>query len=278
MIENPVQHSEPSVALCLGGMDPSGGAGLLRDVLTLSALGVHPMVISLAETIQNGLACTYIEAPSASPLLRLEALRPHLSGHWGVKVGLCAVDGDHLRSLVALLREMAPPVRIWDPIQAPSVGSRLHSDTGLRRLAGILLSDGEWVVCPNRLEAAALMGSQPGDSAVDPERLARPWLDLGARAVWLKGGHDEGTKGGSTQVEDLWITRDRVQSLGAGPRLSGERRGTGCTLASAWLGFRLRGMDEVSAALEAVRWLRGRWGMAFMPGGVGRPCFGPEPS
>ena len=37
------------VGLCLGGLDPSGGAGLLRDVMTLAALGVQPMAVCTAE-------------------------------------------------------------------------------------------------------------------------------------------------------------------------------------------------------------------------------------
>ena len=60
------------VALCLGGMDPSAGAGVLRDVLTLSGLGVHPMVVSTAETLQNGIACLRITGPALSSALRLE--------------------------------------------------------------------------------------------------------------------------------------------------------------------------------------------------------------
>lgn len=240
--------------------------------MTLAALRVHPMVVPLAETIQNGLGCAFIDAPVTSPLLRLEALRPHLTGRWGVKMGLCALDGDGFRSIVALLRELDPPERIWDPIQAPSVGVGLHDAARLRRMAEVLLSDGRWVVCPNRLEAACLSGLTQNESDhIEPEGLAKPWLEMGAQAVWLKGGHAEGET-----VEDLWITREGVQGLGVWPRLPGEVRGTGCTLASAWLGFRLRGLDEIRAAVEAARWLRDRWRRAFSPGGAGRPCFSPE--
>ena len=66
--------STPPVVLCLGGMDPSGGAGLLRDALSLAELGCQPMAVSLAETLQNGLACLRIEAPGLDPVQRLEAL------------------------------------------------------------------------------------------------------------------------------------------------------------------------------------------------------------
>jgi hydroxymethylpyrimidine/phosphomethylpyrimidine kinase len=261
------QPFAPPIALCLGGVDPSSGAGLFRDVMTLSALGVFPMAVPVAETIQSGLGCSMIEAPSTSPLLRLDALRPHLTGRWGVKLGLCALEADQLRAVVDLLREMVPTVRIWDPILAPSVGVGLHTGSHLRRMAELLLGDGQWIVCPNRVEAEALASA----SERDPETLAHPWLALGARAVWLKGGHDSGG-----QVEDFWITGKGSVSLGAWPRLAGERRGTGCTLASAWLGFRLKGMQDIEAAVEAAQWLRSRWDQALAPGSAGRPSFMPE--
>jgi hydroxymethylpyrimidine/phosphomethylpyrimidine kinase len=267
MSESSTQPSAPPVALCLGGVDPSSGAGLFRDVMTLASLGIHPMAVPVAETIQSGLGCSFIEAPGTSPLLRIDALRPHLADPWGLKLGLCALEIEQLRLVLALLRELAPSVRIWDPIQAPSVGVGLHSSGGIKRMAETLLGDGEWIVSPNRVEAAAL----GGHSEADPEALAQPWLALGAKAVWLKGGHASGD-----QVEDFWITREGACSLGAWPRLPGERRGTGCTLASAWLGLRLRGMSEIEAAVRAAQWLREHWEQAFAPGGAGRPCFAPE--
>jgi len=263
--------SAPPLALCLGGMDPSGGAGILRDALTLAELGSQPMTVSLAETLQNGLACTRIEAPGIDPVLRVETLAPHLTGRWGVKLSLCALGAGDFRHLCATLRHLAPPVRIWDPILAPSAGVGLHDGADLRRMAGDLLPMGGWVVCPNRGEAAAFAGLPPeAILSAGTATLAEPWLEAGAAAVWLKGGH-----AGGDQVQDLWITREGIQPLEATPRLQGERRGTGCLLSAAWLGWRLQGMDDLGAAREAVRGLRRRWPQAFAPGGVGRAMFGP---
>jgi hydroxymethylpyrimidine/phosphomethylpyrimidine kinase len=255
----------------MGGMDPSAGAGLLRDVMTLAELGVHPMAIPVAETIQNGAACSFIEAPSTSALLRLEALRPHLGGNWGVKLGLCDLDFGDFRSLLGAITDLKPQLRIWDPIQAPTSGVSLHESSKLRRMAETLLRHEGWVIAPNRMEAFAIAGFQAREAVdVDPQQLAAPMLSMGARAVWLKGGH-----GAGDQIEDFWVTREACTSLGAFPRLEGDRRGTGCTLASAWLGFRLRGEEESEAARSAAAWLRSRWDQAFTPGGFGRPTFHP---
>ncbi len=255
----------PPVALLLGGLDPSAGAGVLRDALTVAAHGVQPMVVPTAETLQNGVACLQIGAPGMSPRLRLEALAPHLSGRWGVKLGLADLDLDELAGLASDLKTLKPEAAIWDPVLAPTAGVGLHDGRALARMADRLLTAFPWVVTPNRLEAAAL-ADLPSDA--DPVMLARPLLDRGASAVWLKGGHGEGL-----QVEDLWITREGVTSLGVAPRLDGERRGTGCTLASSWLALRLKGATEIDAAREAAAWLRSRWDHAFTPGDAGRPMF-----
>ena len=266
--------SAPPVALSLGGMDPSGGAGLLRDAMALAELGCQPMTVSLAETLQNGLACSRIDAPAMDPVRRLEMLAPHLAGRWGVKIGLCAVEADTFRRLCATLRHLAPPLRIWDPILAPTAGVGLHDGGDLRLMATHLLPMGGWVVSPNRGEAAAYAGLPPeAIRDASAEVLAAPWLEAGAEAVWLKGGHAPGDL-----IQDLWITQKGIEPLDASPRLPGQRRGTGCLLLASWLGLRLRGLEERAAAREATRRLRERWELAFVPGGVGRPMFAPLPT
>lgn len=263
----------PPTALCLGGMDPSGGAGLLRDALTLSELGCHPMAVSLAETLQNGLACTRIDPPTVDPVARVENLAPHLTGRWGLKLSLCALEATAFRRLCATLRHLAPPICIWDPILAPSAGVGLHDGSDLQRMATDLFPASRWVVSPNRGEAAAFAGLPPEamrDATV--EALTSPWLEAGAEAVWLKGGHASGS-----HVQDIWVTRQGVTLLPSAPRLPGERRGTGCLLSATWLGLRLLGRDDLQAAAESAHRLRQRWDRAFSPGGIGRPMFSPAP-
>lgn len=255
------------VALCLGGMDPSGGAGLLRDACTCQELGVHAMGVSLAETVQNGLGCRRVAPPRLDPAEQLAALSVHLTGAWGVKVGLCALEPEALQRLAQTLADLAPPVRIWDPILAPSLGAPFHDVQELLEMAGILLPMGGWVVAPNLLEAAKASGLPP---EADPEALAGPFLARGARAVWLKGGHR-----GLPFVEDHWIDAAGARAVGRWLRLGGERRGTGCAVAAAWLCHRLLGEEGFPAAGSATAWIRDRWEPAMVPGGSGRPMFTP---
>lgn len=262
----------PALGLTLAGFDPSGGAGLVQDVRVLTELGIFPMAIPMAETVQNGLACTRILPPAIDPVLRLESLGLHLSGSWGLKLGLCAVELTVLRRLLAVLEQLRPSIRIWDPILAPSAGVGCHTPEELQSMADAVLKSGPWVVSPNRGEAAALAGLPPElIRGASIEALTQPLLDRGAKAVWLKGGH----AGGPT-VQDVWVTPEGIQPLEAVPRLPGDRRGTGCFLSAAWLGLRLRGLDEIASAREAAMLLRHRWPKAWAPGGIGRPALLPE--
>lgn len=267
MNENHGHPSSVPIALCLGGLDPSGGAGILRDVQVLSSLGVYPMALCTAETLQNGSACLRIAPPKLSAVEGFNTLCPHLTGTWGIKLGLCALQIEPLSDLVNAVAKAGPQVRIWDPIMAPTSGVGLHGKAGLLRMAETILPTGGWTVSPNLCEAQTFLG----DPTAEPAALARPWLDLGAEAVWLKGGHTAGN-----EVQDIWITRKGTFPLGSHPRLPGERRGTGCTLASAWLGMRLKGAKATEAASQAAEWLRSHWSHAEAIGNFGRPAFLPE--
>ncbi|MDH3562876.1 MAG: bifunctional hydroxymethylpyrimidine kinase/phosphomethylpyrimidine kinase, partial [Gammaproteobacteria bacterium] len=61
-----MSHSTPPVVLVFAGTDPSGGAGIAADVLTLASLGCHPAPVVTAVTAQDTagikeFACTETE-------------------------------------------------------------------------------------------------------------------------------------------------------------------------------------------------------------------------
>ncbi len=127
-------------------MDPSGGAGLLRDVMTLAALGVHPMAVCTADTVQNGLACESIRPP-ADPLPALEALAPHLAGRLGRQAGTVRPGRAHLRGPVgpggragagrAHLGPGPGPHRGGGPALGGAAARHGRGAAGRRRLGGV---------------------------------------------------------------------------------------------------------------------------------------------
>jgi hydroxymethylpyrimidine/phosphomethylpyrimidine kinase len=101
------------------------------------------------------------------------------------------------------------------------------------------------IVTPNRPEAAALLGR-----ALPAKRAARALLDLGARAVLLKGGHARGST-----VVDYFADCNGVRDI-RHPRLPFDARGTGCVLSSAIAAYLARGYAMGAAVDSAEQFLQ----------------------
>jgi len=258
-------HREFPVALFLGGLDPSGGAGILRDVAVASGLGVHSMAIPTAETIQNGIECAEILPPSLVPTKRLDLLKPHLRGKWGVKLSMfhnCSL----LRDVLPKIHHLAPLAAIWDPIIAPTNGVGLHDPKALKEIIA-LLANKNWIISPN-IPEARLLADLPHAL---PENAAEKIMDMGIQNVWIRSGHADGKT-----LQDLWCDANGHKWLTPYDRLNGDPRGTGCTVTSAWLAFRLIGMEPINAAETAIQYIRKAWNYLHVPGGAGRLTFPPR--
>jgi hydroxymethylpyrimidine/phosphomethylpyrimidine kinase len=49
----PPKNAAPPIVLTFAGSDPTGGAGLQADILTLASLGCHPLSVVTAVTVQD---------------------------------------------------------------------------------------------------------------------------------------------------------------------------------------------------------------------------------
>ena len=52
-MESSETNALPPIVLAFAATDPSGGAGLQADVLTLASMGCHPLSVVTAATIQD---------------------------------------------------------------------------------------------------------------------------------------------------------------------------------------------------------------------------------
>ncbi|MBN1773069.1 MAG: bifunctional hydroxymethylpyrimidine kinase/phosphomethylpyrimidine kinase [Deltaproteobacteria bacterium] len=212
--------------LIVAGSDSGGGAGLQADVKTVTALGGYAATAVTAVTAQNTEGVFGIHAvPPGFVAYQLELVLDDL-GADAIKTGMLAT-AEVIDAVVEVLARLAPDVPlVVDPVMAAKGGHALLEPAAARTLRERLVPRA-MVVTPNLPEAEALTGRPVGDPAA---RLAaaRALLDLGPRAVLLKGGHADGS-----DVVDLLVTRDGVRSFSS-PRLETRHtHGTGCTLASA---------------------------------------------
>jgi hydroxymethylpyrimidine/phosphomethylpyrimidine kinase len=247
-----VQHvALDCVVVAVGGLDASGGAGLIRDFLTARALEANAHMVATALTDQDDAGVFGVEVRAGDSVRRHLAAALSRGQRDGraiaVKIGMVG-DAALVPAIVEALAGFAGPV-VYDPVLAASSGGSLYRGE-LAALAPLLARAA--LVTPNRSEAAALAGVAVDDVA--GARAAGEALRAGgARAVLVKGGHLDGD-----EACDVLVSEAGAQVLRA-PRVAGrDPRGTGCALATAIAVGLARGVGLAAAVGEAKAWLRTR--------------------
>ncbi|MDO6797853.1 bifunctional hydroxymethylpyrimidine kinase/phosphomethylpyrimidine kinase [Shimia thalassica] len=202
--------------MIIGGTDSSGGAGLTRDTATAHALGVSVLPVVTAVTAQTDRAV--VDMALMPPDLIAAQISAGFAGGGPscVKIGMLGTRAIALVVAEALADCRVPVVH--DPVLASTSGKSL--------LAGVLpevLIERADLITPNLVEAARLTGKD--DAGISDQ--ARAFLDRGAGAVLIKGGHGQGR-----DAVDHLFDQQRHYTFTA-PRLAKGKRGTGCTLATA---------------------------------------------
>jgi len=230
----------------VGGLDPSGGAGIIRDFLTAKELGVHVTIVGTAWTIQTstGVAAVEPREGTACGQAIRNALKEAVSTKTAVKVGMVA-DGEIVNAVVAALTDFSGPI-VFDPVMGATSGGRALFSDSPSELAPLFRR--ATLTTPNLAEAAALVGF-PVDSIADMEKAGLLLLERGMQAVLLKGGHLSG------DAKDVLFTRTGTCTFLA-PRIPEKNpRGTGCALATAIAAFLAEGLSLDEAVDQGKKWL-----------------------
>lgn len=252
--------TQPDVvsALTIAGSDSGGGAGIQADLKTFAAHRVHGLSAIAALTAQHTRGVTAMNVP---PLDFLHAQIDACFADFdirAVKLGMLA-NAAVIEAVVQALHAHRPRALIVDPVMVATSGAKLLEESALDALRGRLLPLAD-IVTPNLPEAELLLGTRIAN-ADDLRGAAQALLALGARAVFLKGGHLPG--GGD--VIDLFADAQGLREI-AHPRLPGEAHGTGCTLASAIAAQICLGLDAASACFAASDYVHRALAGGYRPG------------
>jgi hydroxymethylpyrimidine/phosphomethylpyrimidine kinase len=219
---------QPGAVLVIAASDSSGGAGLTRDVQTLTHFGTLARCALTAVTVQTDRQVLAMQI--VPPELVVAQMRAALdSGITAIKIGLLA-STDTIQAVAEALppREQLPIV--LDPVLVASSGTALLEPAALPLLRECLLPR-VTLLTPNIPEAATLLQTHEAHDRDTCQTQVRALLALGPQAVLLKGGH--GQAGGTQRVIDwLGSSRSGILELST-PRIAARRRGTGCSAASA---------------------------------------------
>ena len=237
----------PPVALTIAGSDSGGGAGIQADLKTFAAHGVYGLSAVTAVTAQNTVAVTGVQ--EIEPELVSSQIATVVSDF---PVGAAKTG---MLSSAAIIRAVAKAIDdhelrvVVDPVMVAKSGDRLLQPDAVDALREDLLPRAT-LLTPNLPEAADLTGLRIAGE--DEMRAAgEKLLELGARAVLVKGGHLDGDA-----VVDLFLDGSRVVLLRSHRIHTRATHGTGCTLSAAVAANLALGRTLAEAVKRAREYLR----------------------
>jgi hydroxymethylpyrimidine/phosphomethylpyrimidine kinase len=232
--------------LAFAASDPTGGAGLQADVLTIAAMGCHALSVMTGYTVQDTRGVHALEALSAEAVERQARCLLDDMPVAAFKLGVLA-SAANARAVARILTSHPKIPVVLDPVLASGRGDALADDELVDALLDCVIPLAT-LVKPNVPEARRLGG---------PQAL----IERGCRYVLLTGTHAE-----DADVVNTLYGAGGVLRQDRWPRLPGSHHGSGCTLSSAVAAALARGARVAEAAAEAQAFTWQALSRGFRPG------------
>lgn len=229
--------------LSIAGSDPSGGAGIQADLKAISANGAFAMAALTALTAQNTQGVSGIHlVPADFVAAQITAVFEDVRVD-SIKIGMIAT-ADIASAVADALQGATGPI-ILDPVMIAKGGAPLLQPDAVAVVRDRLLPLAH-VLTPNLPEAAHLLGTGPAADRGEMEAQGRALIEMGPRAVLMKGGHLD-----TDDSPDCLVTSQGAIWLDGGRVATKNTHGTGCTLSSALAAQVAKGVDLPDAVAAA---------------------------
>jgi len=248
----------PPAVLTFAATDPTSGAGLQADILTLASMGCHPLSVVTAITVQDSAGVEGFLA--LDPDWVADQARCILEDIPVVAFKVGVLGSSEIVTVVAEIVSDYPDIPlVLDPVLASGRGDEFGGEDLVGAIRELLVPQST-VVTPNipELRRLALVDD---DEEPDHAECARRLLDAGCEYVLVTGTHDA-----TASVVNTLHHRDGVVRSDTWQRLPGSYHGSGCTLASAIAANLARGLDVADAVHEAQEYTWQALAKAFRPG------------
>ena len=221
-------------ALTVAGSDSGGCAGIQADLKTFAALGVHGMSAITATTVQDTRRVHEVYPLPPGHVARQIDTAVRDPGVDSIKTGMIPTP-ETVEAVSDRIRFHRLERVVVDPVIRSGYGHPLANREAVSRMKSLLFPLA-LVLTPNLQESEQLAGREIR-SEEDAAQAAQTLLDMGPRAVVIKGGHSLDPES-STDLLFTETGQDRLE----GPRLpSRDTHGSGCTFASAVAAHLARG-------------------------------------
>jgi hydroxymethylpyrimidine/phosphomethylpyrimidine kinase len=249
----------PPIVLVFSANDPSGGAGMQADVLTLASMGCHPLSVITAITVQDTRG--------------VEDVMP-IDADWVADQARCVLEDmpvsafklgvlGSIETIAAIAEVVAdyPNVPlILDPVLASGRGDAFANDEMIAAIRELLLPQCT-IITPNSFEARRLAADEREDEDLELSKCATRLLAAGCEYVLITGTHENTVQ----VVNRLYGEKGEMRS-DSWQRLSGSYHGSGCTLASALAATLANGLAIEEAVRDAQEYTWQTLKFGFRPG------------
>ncbi len=250
----------PPIVLTFAAADPTGGAGIQADLLTLASMGCHPLSVITALTVQDTTGVEAVLAIDAGWVAdQARALLEDMPVA-AFKLGMLG-SVEAIAAIAEVLSDYPDIPRVLDPVLTSGRGDALADEEMIEAMIELLLPQ-TTILTPNSLEARRLALDEDNESdAPDLAECARRLIVAGCDYVLVTGTHE-----GTPQViNTLYGSHGAVRS-DTWERLPGSYHGSGCTLASAIAANLAMGLDIGEAVRDAQEYTWQTLAAGFRPG------------
>lgn len=248
----------PPIVLVFAASDPSGGAGLQADLLTLASMGCHPLSVVTALTVQDTAGVEGVLAIDSDWVADQARCLLEDMPVDAIKLGVLG-SVENIAAIAEIVSDYPGIPLVLDPVLASGRGDELASDAMLHALTELLLPQ-TTLLTPNSMEARRLA---EGDDDPEPTlaQCAQRLIDTGCEHVLITGTHEA-----TAQVVNTLYAKSGVVRSDSWQRLPGSYHGSGCTLASAIAAMLANGIPLPEAVREAQEYTWQSLSKAFRPG------------
>jgi len=234
----------PPLVLAFAASDPSSGAGIQADILTLASLGCHPLTAITALTVQDTVGVQSVHPVSAELLEQQARVILEDMPVAAFKIGLIG-SIENVLAIAEIVADYPEIPLIFDPVLASGRGDDLSGEEIISAMCEMLLPQ-TTLLTPNAPEARRLAESDDDESEPSVEVCAQRLIAMGAQYVLITGTHEN-----TPQVVNILFGPEGEIRRDTWERLPGSYHGSGCTLASAIAGCIAGGASMEDAVRDA---------------------------
>ena len=144
----------PPIVLTFAASDPSGGAGLQADILTLASMGCHPLSVVTAITVQDTLGVEGVQAIDAEWVADQARCLLEDMPVDAFKIGVLG-SVENIAAIAEIVSDYPDVPLVLDPVLASGRGDELATEEMTHAMRELLLPQ-TTILTPNSLEARRL--------------------------------------------------------------------------------------------------------------------------